>query len=73
MPRFQSMFINSVSSGPFEGFFIGDAECQLGETNIAGVTIAGASIGLSVRRKATAVPIAGAKPHTVASASRRVL
>jgi hypothetical protein len=40
--------------------------------NIAGVTIAGASIDLSVRLKATAVAIADGKLHTVGSGSRPV-
>jgi hypothetical protein len=40
--------------------------------NIADVTIAGVSIGLSVRLKATAVVIADGQRPTVASASRRV-
>ncbi len=40
--------------------------------NIAGVTIAGASIDLSVRLRATAVPIAGEQQHMVGSASKPV-
>jgi hypothetical protein len=40
--------------------------------NIAGVIIAGASIGLSVRLRATAVPIAGEQQHMVGSASKPV-
>jgi hypothetical protein len=38
--------------------------------NIANVTIAGASIGLNVRPRATVVEIADAKPPTVGSGSR---
>jgi hypothetical protein len=40
--------------------------------NIAGVTIAGASIGLSVSLRAIAVAIADGQPPTVGSDSRTV-
>jgi hypothetical protein len=40
---------------------------------IAGVTIAGVSIGLSVRRKAIAVAIADGQRPTVGSDSKRAL
>ena len=40
--------------------------------NIAGVTIAGASIGLSVRHRATAIAIADGQRHTVGSALKPV-
>jgi hypothetical protein len=40
------------------------------EMNIAGVAIAGANIGLSVRLRATAVAIADGQRHTVENGSR---
>ena len=40
--------------------------------NIAGVIIAGANIGLSVRLRATVVAIAGGLRHTAESGSRPV-
>jgi hypothetical protein len=46
-------------------------ECRIGGV-IAGVTIAGASIGLSVRLKAIAVATAGEQRHMVESDSRTV-
>jgi hypothetical protein len=52
--------------GPFS---FGETECRIGEMNIAGVTIAGASIGLSVRVKAIAVAIADGQRHTAESGS----
>jgi hypothetical protein len=55
--------------GPFS---FGETGCRNGEMNIAGVTIAGASIGLSVRLKATAAPIADGQRHTVGCASKPV-
>jgi hypothetical protein len=40
-------------------FSFGEIVCRNGEMNIAGVTIAGASIDPNVRLRATAVAIAG--------------
>ena len=44
-------------------------DAENGEVNIAGVTIADASIDLSVRLKATATGIADGRRHTVESDS----
>src|SRR5215467_8708994 len=64
MPRSQSISYDPISSGPFEGLFFGRNECRIGEMNIAGVTIAGASIGLSVRLRAIARDAANGTPPT---------
>jgi hypothetical protein len=53
-----------VGSGPFEGLFFWRNECRIGEMNIAGVTIAGASIGPSVRPRAIASDVANEMPPT---------
>jgi hypothetical protein len=53
-------------------FYFGETECRNGEMNIAGVTIAGAIIDLSARRRATVVAIADGQPHTVESALKLV-
>jgi hypothetical protein len=55
--------------GPFS---FGETECRIGEMNIAGVTIARASIGLGVRLKAIAVAIADGQRPTAESDSRTV-
>ena len=65
-----SIIVNRIRSGPFEGLFFWRTECRNGEINIADVTIAAANIGLSVRRRATAIEIADGQPHTAENGSR---
>jgi hypothetical protein len=53
-------------------FSFGETKCPIGKMNIAGVTIARASIGLGVRLKAIAVAIADGQRPTAESDSRTV-
>ena len=69
MPRYESISNRAIYSGPSRGLFFGETGCRNSEVNIAGVTIADASIDLSVRLKATATGIADGRRHTVESDS----
>jgi hypothetical protein len=57
MPRYEINFDFAISSGPFKGLFLLEKfVCRNGEMNIAGVTIAGASIGSKPIRKQSDYP-----------------
>jgi hypothetical protein len=69
--RSQSLSVHLVPALSRGLFFFGETKCRNGEMNTAGVTIAEASIGLSVRPRAIAVAIADGQRPTVGSDSRR--
>ena len=63
LPRSSSISYDPIGSRPFEGpFLLEKTECRIGEMNIERVAIAGASIGLSVRLRATALRAVAAEP-----------
>jgi len=70
--RSQSLSVHLVPALSRGLFFFGETKCRIGEMNIASVTIAGASIGLSVRLKAIAVAIADGQRPTAVSDLRTV-